>query len=158
MNLADKSTGGKKTRDLSGHPAEGLFDSYISVQEIDKLNFWRKIEIAKAGITKGQLSKFKEIIDLDWASIGKLLNIASRTLHLKKGDEWFNQGVSDRIIAVAEVYSLGYMVYEHREKFNNWMKRKNDYLMGLSPVEIMENLAGIEEVKEEIRRIAFGIS
>lgn len=158
MNIADKSTGGKKAQDLSGHPAEDLFESYESVLGIEKLDFRRKIDLVKRGITKDQLSKFKMIIDLDWMSLGRLLNIANRTLHLKKGNERFNQGVSDRILAIAEVYSFGYMVYEDQKKFNSWMKRENDYLSGMSPVEIMETLAGIEEVKEEVRRIAFGIS
>jgi putative toxin-antitoxin system antitoxin component (TIGR02293 family) len=158
MGAADKSNGDEKLQHLPGYPVDDLFESYESVLKIEHLDFRLKIATIKNGITKDQLSKFKEIIDLDWMSIGRLLNIASRTLHLKKGNEKFNQGVSDRIMTVAEVYSAGYMVYEDRKKFNNWMKRRNDYLAGQSPVEIMETQAGVEEVKKEIRRIAFGIS
>ena len=158
MSATDKSNGGGKLQNLPGDPGDDLFGSYESILNIENVDFRLKIATVKKGITKDQLSKFKEVIDLDWMSIGRLLNIASRTLHLKKGNEKFAQSVSDRIMTVAEVYSAGYMVYEDRKKFNNWMKRRNDYLAGQSPVEIMETQAGIEEVKKEIRRIAFGIS
>lgn len=140
----------------SGKP--GYFDSYDMILKLEEMELEEKIDLLKEGITKDELSRFKEITDLDWITLGKLLNIAIRTLHLRKGDEKFSPGVCDRILAIAEVYSAGYNVYEDRPLFNAWMKRKNDYLLGHAPVEFMQTLVGINEVHKEIRRIEFGMS
>jgi putative toxin-antitoxin system antitoxin component (TIGR02293 family) len=135
-----------------------LFGSYDSILEIEKQNFQQKIDLVKKGITKRQLSKFRRVTDLDWISICRLLGVAGSTLQLKKEDERLNPRISDRIFAIAEIYCLGYTIYEDRKKFNRWMKRKNAYLIGKRPIEIMDTLPGMAEVKMEIRRIAFGIS
>lgn len=136
----------------------GLIDSYDSILTIEKQNFQQKINLVKEGITKGQLSQFRRVIDLDWISICRILHVAGRSLQLKKKDEKLNQRISDHILAIAEVYCLGYTIFEDRKKFNRWMSRKNDYLVGKSPIEVMDTRPGIAEIKEEIRRIAFGIS
>jgi len=133
-------------------------NSFEAILSLEKMNFKTKIELAKEGITKDTLSDLKEIFELRWVNICHMLNISSRTLHVTQGNEKFNQMVSDRIITIIGVYGFGYMIFEDQKKFNNWMKRKNGYLLDLSPVEIMEWMPGIEEVKMEIRRIAFGVS
>ena len=64
---------------------------------------------------------------------------------------------SNSIIAVAELYSFGYEVFEDKDKFNKWMFATNQALGGATPFDFMDNQFGREEIRNLIGRIAYGV-
>lgn len=116
-----------------------------------------KIGIIKNGITKKQLEAIKSETNFDYNTLGNLLGVSRTTLIKKKGDDKFDQPTSERIMLLAELLNYGREVFESREMFNIWVKKPSFALGGKAPLELLDTLYGIEEVKKELGRIEYGI-
>ncbi len=133
-----------------------FYDGNLAVPLVD-LTSYQKMQIVRDGITKSYLSKLKEETSLDYDALAQALSVTRSTLINKKNDQRFNDHVSERIIAVAELYSFGYEVFEDKDNFNNWMFAPNQALSGAKPFELMDNQFGREEIRNLIGRIAHGV-
>ncbi len=60
-------------------------------------------------------------------------------------------------MALTELYSYGYKVFQDEDKFNNWMFTPNQALAGKLPYDIVDNQFGREEIKNIIGRIEYGV-
>jgi putative toxin-antitoxin system antitoxin component (TIGR02293 family) len=120
-------------------------------------NSFEKIDAIKEGVSKEELENLKNGAELDYDTLAKLLNVAKATLHSKKGKAKFDQYISERIFLIADLYSYGYEVFGNRQKFNSWMKTENAALAGITPLNLVDTLYGVEEVKHLIGRIAYGV-
>ena len=127
------------------------------VVPIYRWSSYQKIETIKEGITKEELENLKEQSELDYAFLSKILAVTKATLHNKKGRERFDAYISERILLLADLYSYGYEIFGSRERFNRWMKIPNNALGGIRPLDLIDTLYGMEEVKHLIGRIAYGI-
>jgi putative toxin-antitoxin system antitoxin component (TIGR02293 family) len=116
-----------------------------------------KIGIIKNGITKNQLEAIKSETDFDYRTLSGLLSVSRTTLIKKKGDERFDQPTSERIMILAELISYGRDVFESRERFNAWIKEPSMALGNKTPLELLDTVYGIEEVKKELGRIEYGV-
>lgn len=118
---------------------------------------YQKIDAIREGISKEDLENLKEQTGLDYDTLAKILSVAKATLHNKKGKAKFDVAVSERILLLADIYSYGYQVFESKEKFNGWMKAANTSLGGQSPLQLLDTLYGIEEVRHLVGRIEYGV-
>lgn len=116
-----------------------------------------KIGIIKNGITKTQLEAIKSETDFDYHTLSTLLAVSRTTLIKKKGEEKFDQPTSERIMLLAELLSYGRDVFESKELFNIWLKNPSSAMSGKAPLELLDTLYGIEEVKKELGRIEYGV-
>lgn len=116
-----------------------------------------KIGIVKNGITKKQLEAIKSETEFDYHTLSTLLSVSRTTLIKKKGEEKFDQPTSERIMLLAELLSYGREVLESKERFNAWIKMPSLTLGGKAPLELLDTLYGIEEVKKELGRIEYGV-
>jgi putative toxin-antitoxin system antitoxin component (TIGR02293 family) len=117
----------------------------------------QKIQKIKSGISKKELTSIKEAAHLDYDTLATLLSVGRATLLNKKSQDKFNNSVSERILAIADLYSYGYAVFEDKDAFNNWMQEPNTALNNQSPLEIADTLIGIQEIKNIIGRIEYGV-
>lgn len=118
---------------------------------------YQKIDLIKEGISKEELENLKEQTGLDYDTLAKVLSVAKATLHNKKGKAKFDKYVSERLLLLADIYSYGYEVFENKEGFNQWMKNTNTALGGVAPLQLLDTLYGMEEVKHLIGRIEYGV-
>lgn len=137
-------------RELAAEEGEAPFN-------FESLSSQYKIGIIKNGISKKQLEAIKSETDFDYHTLSNLLSVSRTTLIKKKGDEKFDQVTSERIMLLAEVLSYGREVFESRDLFNLWIKQQNLALGGKKPLEMLDTLYGIEEVKKELGRIEYGV-
>ena|SRR5579875_2115233 len=131
--------------------------SLAKVVPIYQWSSYDKIETIKEGISKSELENLKEQTELDYETLSKILAVTKVTLHNKKGEERFNSFVSERILLLADIYSYGYSIFQNKEKFNRWMKSPIRALNYIPPVELCETVYGMEEVKNIIGRIEYGV-
>jgi putative toxin-antitoxin system antitoxin component (TIGR02293 family) len=122
-----------------------------------KMTSFEKMEMVEEGISKKTLEELKNNAELDYDQLAEMLNVARATLINKKGNEKFNQDVSDKIMVLADIYSYGYEVFEDKDHFNEWIFRKNQALGNQTPFDLLHNTFGREEVKNLIGRIDHGI-
>ena len=122
-----------------------------------KMTSIEKMDLVEEGISKKALENLKNNAELDYDQLAEMLNVARATLINKKGNAKFNHDVSDKILGLADIYSYGYEVFEDRDRFNEWIFRKNQALGNQTPFDLLHNSFGREEVKNLIGRIDHGI-
>jgi putative toxin-antitoxin system antitoxin component (TIGR02293 family) len=122
-----------------------------------RLGTQEKLELLQKGVSKKDLEQFKELSGLDYDALARLLNVTRATLINKKGAAKFSITIAERIIALVDLYAIGFDIFESVPPFNAWMSRTNRALGGKSPLELSENQFGREEVKNILGRIEFGV-
>ena len=123
----------------------------------NKMTAMEKLEMVKKGVTKTDLEVLKEKAGLDYDTLAQGLSTARATLINIKGQDTFNFAVSEKIVGLEDIYSYGYEVFGDKERFNQWMFRKNAALGSYTPFELVNNQFGREEVKSLIGRIDYGV-
>ena len=116
-----------------------------------------KISIIKNGISKKELEIIKEESNLDYETLSGILSVSKAKLHSKKGAEKFDQNTSERIMLLADVLAYGQSVFEDKDSFNEWLKTNSKALGNKAPIELMDTIYGIDEVRKEIGRIEYGV-
>lgn len=116
-----------------------------------------KMERLHKGIRKKELETLKARTGLDYDKLSALLSVTRATLINKPRTATFSSSLSERILALAALYSYGYDVFEDEKTFNQWMFIPNRALGGKTPYEVCNNQFGREEVKHIIGRIDYGI-
>lgn len=137
-------------------PTSYYFEGNVAIPLKD-LTSYEKMKIVKRGITKSYLVRLKNTVSLDYDALAQALAVTRSTLINKKGAQKFNDKLSERIVALADLYSFGYEVFEDEKRFNDWMFHPNQALGGELPFNLIDNQYGREEVHNLIGRIAFGI-
>lgn len=139
----------------STHPGI-IFKSSLQRPESQMTSF-QKIDMIRKGISKNEFERFKDKTKLDYDQLANALSVARATLINKKGDDKFNQALSERIISLADIYSFGYEVFEDIDRFNQWIFRPNQALGGQRPFDFLDNQFGREEVRNLIGRVDYGV-
>lgn len=115
-----------------------------------------KTELVRVGISKLQLEVIKKLLNIDYDTLSSLLFITNRSMHLKKGDALFSFSVSDRIIAILELYSYGYEVMGGHVNFHKWMTQPNEIFLESAPLKVISTHSGILAVHKVLTGIMFG--
>lgn len=144
---------------LSSSKTLDFMNAFISgfTTPIYKLTSFEKMKLLDTGINKEALEQFKAKVQLDYDKLAKALSVTRATLINKKKNEIYSENVSEKIVALTDLYSYGYEVFEDVEKFNSWMFVPNQSLGGIKPFEIVDNQFGREEIKNLLGRIEYGI-
>lgn len=116
-----------------------------------------KVALANEKISKAQLEQLKKSTGLDYTVLSHVLSVARATLINKKGSAKFDEAQSERILALTDIYAYGYEVFEDEEKFNHWIAEPNKAIGGQTPLALLKNQFGREEVKRLIGRIDYGV-
>lgn len=116
-----------------------------------------KITMVKKGISKNYLVSFKITINIDYDRFATILGTTKTTLHKKQGDELFSSSISEKTVALMDIYRYGYEVFEDRDKFNKWIQTSNRALGDRIPLDVMDTIFGLDEVKNIITRIEHGV-
>lgn len=137
-------------------PTSYFYEGNVAIPLMD-LTSVQKMKIIKNGITKSYLVNLKNKTDLDYDALAKALSVTRSTLINKKGNQKFNDKLSERIVALADLYSFGYAIFEDENRFNAWMSHPNQALGGKTPFDFIDNQYGREEIHNLIGRIAYGV-
>jgi putative toxin-antitoxin system antitoxin component (TIGR02293 family) len=116
-----------------------------------------KIGHIKKGISKLYLVGIKDAIDLDYDTLGRILSVSRAKLLSKKPEEKFDQLTSERIMLLADLFSYGLEVFGDKDRLTTWLKRPSKALGDISPVDMMDTVYGIQEIRNELGRIEYGI-
>lgn len=153
---------GVKTKQAVGMAEEPpvayiIAPSVLSGKSLLQMTAYEKIALIKEGVSKKDLEQFKKTAALDYDQLAKALSVTRATLINKKGKEKFGAALSERLVAIADIYSYGYEVFEEEAKFNHWILHLNRALGGVVPFDLLDTQYGREEVRIIIGRIDYGI-
>jgi putative toxin-antitoxin system antitoxin component (TIGR02293 family) len=135
---------------------EPMLAPQAKVPEFFLGNFEKSI-LAKQGISKVSFENFKERTELDYNQLAQLLCVSRNTLINKKGLETFDVAISEKLIALAEVYTHGYDVFGSEPTFHKWLNHSNRALGGVIPFSLLDTQYGRQEVHTILGRIEWGV-
>jgi putative toxin-antitoxin system antitoxin component (TIGR02293 family) len=161
MSYSKQKDDSKKASKGKPYPEENPEESFtiwvvnepVAVYKADNFS---KIAIIRQGSTKQDIDHFKNKAELDYESLAKMLNVTKATLFNRKGDRRFDSNLSERLMALRDLYSFGCEVFGSRAKFNKWMKTENMALQS-RPIDLTDTFYGISEIRNIIGRIAYGV-
>lgn len=121
-----------------------------------------KLLVAKAvkrGVTNSLFNEIKRNSPFDDAQWAHFLDINIRTLQRYKGskEHIYKPLQSERIFELAEVVSMGDMVFDTPEHFRIWLNTPSVALGGEKPINLLDNSYGKDLVLAELNRIEYGI-
>lgn len=122
----------------------------------DKLLIVRAV---RCGITNQLFDEIKMNSPFDDMQWSNFLNINIRTLQRYKREKAhiFKPLQSERIFELAEVVSVGNMVFDSPENFRNWLITPSVALGREKPIELLDSSYGKDLVLAELNRIEHGI-
>jgi putative toxin-antitoxin system antitoxin component (TIGR02293 family) len=129
----------------------------VPLAKIHSLDAGDKILLIRQGVSKNDLEALKDQSGLDYDTLSTILAVSRATLINKKGAEKFDSATSERILLLADTVAYGQSVFEDKDRFNTWMKDKNKALGDKTPLEMMDTLYGVQEIKKLIGRIEYGV-
>ncbi len=143
-----------------GRPRKG--DKAPNPYPEDLLTYYRNISfnererIIRTGITKNQLVRLKNVMNIDYDMVAGLLAVTNRSLHLKKGNDVFSPITTDRIMAVLDLYCEGLQIFKSTEDLNKWLATPMVILNNRSPLDVAHTHPGLLKVRELLFRIGIG--
>jgi putative toxin-antitoxin system antitoxin component (TIGR02293 family) len=112
--------------------------------------------LAANGVPKASIQHLASSIEMDPKDIIELLPVTSRNLQRYDEGDLLSNVVSDHLIALAELFSVGVTVLS-KDYFRSWLTSPVPSLGNDSPIQFLKTHAGIELIKTELGRIEHGI-
>ncbi|NIJ54043.1 antitoxin Xre/MbcA/ParS toxin-binding domain-containing protein [Dyadobacter arcticus] len=112
--------------------------------------------LAQNGIPKASIQHLADSLGMDIKDVISLLPVTSRNLQRYNDVDLLSNVVSDHLIALADLFSIGVRVLG-KPYFLDWLNNIIPALGQEKPVNFLTTHAGIELIKTELGRIEHGI-
>ncbi|MCE7072809.1 MULTISPECIES: antitoxin Xre/MbcA/ParS toxin-binding domain-containing protein [Dyadobacter] len=112
--------------------------------------------LAANGVPKASIQHLADSVGMDVKDIIALLPVTSRNLQRYNDVDLLSNVVSDHLISLADLFSIGVRVLG-KEYFLDWLNNEIPALGQEKPISFLRTHAGIELIKTELGRIEHGI-
>lgn len=124
-----------------------------SIPESDRMTLMKML---RAGLPTASLRHFKHAAGLADGEIAELLQVGARTLTRLKSARRLPPDVSDRLYAVASVYTLAEEVLGDRDTAVGWLGSPQFGLQYHRPLEFLSTELGRQQVMQLLNQIRYG--
>lgn len=116
-----------------------------------------KLGAIKQGLQAGALTDLLRVTGATQVDIAKWLDITEPTLrkHIQ-GSRELNQGLSEHIIQLFELFDKGLDTFGSLDEFKSWLKHYNPGIDAI-PFDLLDTLTGISIVLTQLIRIDYGV-
>ncbi|TLV03056.1 antitoxin Xre/MbcA/ParS toxin-binding domain-containing protein [Dyadobacter luticola] len=112
--------------------------------------------LAENGVPKASIQHLADSVGMDAKDVIALLPVTPRNLQRYEDVDLLSNVVSDHLIALADLFSVGVRVLG-KTYFLDWLNNMIPALGQEKPVTFLKTHAGIELIKTELGRIEHGI-
>lgn len=126
---------------------------YIKKEIHNRLELY---ELVQQGIYKGALDVMQANTGLTSQEIAFAFPVSTRTLCRYKKQKKLSPSISERLVELAELFSIGIGVFEKADLFYLWL-RSPSVALGNKPINLIGNAIGIDILKDELGRIEHGV-
>lgn len=124
---------------------------------VHEISFEEKLDVIQRGFFKEQLLELKDRYGISLKVMANILNITDRSIQNKPKRFKFTGNIAEKMLGLSEIYSYGIEVFEERDKFRKWLDTPNPVLNNKRPVELFLTQLGMQQVRQELARIDYGI-
>jgi putative toxin-antitoxin system antitoxin component (TIGR02293 family) len=116
------------------------------------------VAAVRAGLPYAALEHMRDHLDASDDLLAQALGISSRTLKRRRETGTLTTDESDRLVLLAEIVALAHQALDGPEPAREWLRTPHSMLGGESPLDHMDTVAGMEEVKTMLYHIEYGLS
>jgi len=116
-----------------------------------------RVAAVRAGLPYEAVEHVQEHLEAPHELLARAMGISSRTLSRRPETGTLTTGESDRLVLLAEIVALARQALDSTEAIQEWLSTSHSMLGGKSPLDHMDTVAGMEEVKNMLYHIEYGI-
>lgn len=131
---------------------DNALQSYETLLKLREMPFGDKIEISRKGLSKNEVLQTIDHFQLEADELSWLRMMNKGFLQLQDGDTAVDREMVDRIVAFADIWSIGVEVFGSPNGLLQWLRMPNE-LLGYVPIRIMDTIIGLQEIKKELRLV-----
>ena len=139
--------------DLRAQMVEEILEQY----QVFYRSPYAKLEAIRKGLDSVAIKDFILLTGITQVDLAHVLSLTEPTLrkYIKEGKE-LNQGISEHMIQLFELFDKGMDTFGSLEQFKNWLPHHN---IGIAarPIDLLDTMTGISIVMDELYRIDYGI-
>ncbi len=122
-------------------------------------NNTKKIMLIRKGIPYETIEFVGQEMDLTTTRMLQLLDVKQSTYNRKKKENALLSCKDTEIVLfLKELCDFGIEVFNNEtDKFQRWIKEKNIALGSITPESLFDSITGINEVRNELNRIEYGV-
>lgn len=114
------------------------------------------VTLVERGIPKSTIKYLADSLNIHVRELTNYLPVTNRNLHRYRNSDLLNETVSDHIIALAELFEYGEEMLG-KDYFRDWLHSKILALGNRRPADFLKTHKGIDIIRDELGRIAYGI-
>jgi putative toxin-antitoxin system antitoxin component (TIGR02293 family) len=111
----------------------------------------------REGLPYAALVHVQEHLQAPEELLARALGVSTRTLSRRREDGRFTTGESDRLVLLAEIVGLARDAFDGMEPAREWLSVSHSMLGGESPLQHMDTIAGMQEVRAMLYQIEYGM-
>lgn len=115
------------------------------------------VAAVRAGLPYAAVEHVQDHLEAPDDLLARALGISLRTLSRRREAGKLTTGESDRLVLLAEIIGLARRALDGAEAAREWLSTPHSMLEGESPLDYMDTVAGMEEVKKMLYHIEYGI-
>jgi putative toxin-antitoxin system antitoxin component (TIGR02293 family) len=115
------------------------------------------VAAVRAGLTYAALDRVREYLDVSDDLLAHILGVSPRTLRRRRGAGTLTTDESDRLVLLAEIIALAQQALDSGEGARQWLRTPHSMLGGESPLDRMDTVTGMQEVKTMLSHIEHGM-
>jgi len=115
------------------------------------------VAAVRAGLPYAALEHVRERLDASDALLARALGGSTRTLHRRRETGTLTTDESDRLVRLAEIVALAGQALDGADRAQAWLREPHALLGGASPLDHMDTVTGMEEVKTMLYHIEYGM-
>lgn len=115
------------------------------------------VAAVRAGLPYTALEHVREHLETSDDLLAQALGISARTLSRRRESGTLTTNESDRLILLAEIVALARQALDSGTAAREWLRTPHSMLGGESPLDHMDTVTGMEEVKTMLYHVEYGM-
>lgn len=115
------------------------------------------VAAVRQGMPYALYQRVRRMLGAPDALLARVLAVSERTLQRRQKEGRFNAQESDRLLLLVEVVRLAVQALDGIEPARSWLQQPHSLFSRESPLEHMDTIAGIEEVKDMLYGIEYSM-
>lgn len=112
----------------------------------------------RQGESRSRVDEVAGRIGLTDKEMAKILNLSERSLHRQAADKTLDSNKTERLLLLEELIQHGLSTFDERQDvFARWLRAPRPSLGNVTPVSLLDTIAGFGFVDDELSRIEEGM-
>ena len=109
----------------------------------------------RAGLPYAALEHVRDHLDASDDLLARALGVSARTLKRRRETGTLTTDESDRLVLLAEIVALARQALDSAESAREWLRTPHSMLGGESPLDHMDTVTGMQEIKTMLHHIEY---